>query len=241
MLWNQSGDAEQALAVEYKGNAIPTPLADDCPNLILLMKEVFNLKYLKMARIFYIGPNGLLIPHKDSLEHSNPIKRLHIPIQTDENSFSSEDEFLYQMKKGEIWSVDVTSVHSAACFSHQPRLHLVMDFDSAIPTSELFNNDHNYKTNLSPTFIQRPKLSTQDVEQLHNLSTIMNKHNFYDIVSILAKVHFFKSCHAGDMFDWLLTMTERTGEEQLINETKALKSGCIIARDTGNLKLTLIK
>jgi len=229
-LWNQNGCQDQAVISEYNEPATKTAIGHKLEYISSIINEYFNVSCLKFARIFSASNNGLVIPHSDYLELNKPFKRIHIPIQTDLFSLTSEEDKVFHMRLGEVWYLDASKVHSAACFSKINRLHLVLDFDTDFSVEKILLKPDHDKVNIIPKLIEREKLSDDFIQKLLSLSNIICKENFRDIVAILAKVHFKKSVNASSMFDWLKIITEKTKDPFLIEQAYSLHKKCIISR-----------
>ncbi|WP_158932498.1 aspartyl/asparaginyl beta-hydroxylase domain-containing protein [Acidisphaera sp. S103] len=98
------------------------------PYLTGLISREFATDRLRWARLMRVAGNGCVIPHRDFLEFSQPFTRLRICLKTNPQAWNSEEGRLFHMRVGEVWHLDATRVHSAACFSPEPRVHLVLDF-----------------------------------------------------------------------------------------------------------------
>ena len=124
MLWNKSGDVEDNFLLDYDHPAQRTAYGAQMPYLVEVLRQTFDLKQLRFARLAKLTPGSVLVPHRDYLELKHDLTRVHIPLATDSACFSSEENTVYQMRRGEIWYMDATQVHSAASFSRKPRTHL---------------------------------------------------------------------------------------------------------------------
>lgn len=229
VIWNQRGDQADAVIHDYSGVAVPTALGGQLKYINTLIKHNFNIRYLKFARIFSISDNGLVAPHRDYLELKKNLYRIHIPIQVNGSSFSSEGDHVFQMQYGEVWFLDATQVHSAACFSKQRRLHLVLDFETEQPMDAIFKLNDT-KTVYPVTAAHREKVSDKFLDAIFSLSQIITIENFSDITAILAKVHFKKSVHAGEMFKWLTVIANKSRDPLVIEEAKIMYERCVICR-----------
>jgi hypothetical protein len=206
MLYNKTGLADDGYSVEYEGSAIPTEIGNNLPYLGKIISEIFVMKHLKSVRDFR-ARNGLIIPHVDYREFKRGFTRIHIPIQTDDNCFNSEEETVYHMKKGEIWILEGRKPHSGGSLSGLSRSHLVLDFDPDIAISDLFKNKKIFNENIQPTLINRPPLSAQDSQAIFNLKHLINSDNYMDTVAMLTKIHFRKKVSCAAIYDWLDSIT----------------------------------
>ncbi|HXQ71296.1 MAG TPA: aspartyl/asparaginyl beta-hydroxylase domain-containing protein, partial [Pyrinomonadaceae bacterium] len=130
VLWNGSGDEKDTLFKGANGGAVQTGLGRQLEYITSFVEENFHTDKLKMGRANLLR-DAVLVPHRDYVEFksdSQSLARLHIPIRTDLNSLHSESAEVFHMRQGEVWYLDVSSIHSACNLSDSPRLSLVLDF-----------------------------------------------------------------------------------------------------------------
>ena len=130
VLWNGSGDEKDTLFKGANGGAVQTGLGRPLKYITSIVEENFHTDKLKMVRADLLR-DAVLVPHRDYVEFksdSQRLARLHIPIRTDLNSLHSESAEVFHMRQGEVWYLDVSSIHSACNLSDGPRLSLVLDF-----------------------------------------------------------------------------------------------------------------
>ena len=167
MLWNKRGDIKDSILEKYDTPAKETDYINQLPYLKKLITNTFNLDHLRFARILSLAPNSVFMPHRYYLELKNNYIRIHLPIKTDQNFFHSEEGEVYHMSQGEVWYLDATKIHSAASFSSQTRLHLVLDFAYTDDLSTLFRIDlahHNLNSIPDTSHIQRQSISNEALE-----------------------------------------------------------------------------
>jgi hypothetical protein len=133
-----------------------------------------------------------------------------------EMCLNADGDHVYRMKAGEVWCLDPTKVHSGGSLSNFRRLLMVIDFDRNAELPELFRDPSCYLPDAEPELVARPRLSSQERESLLGLAGVMGRHNFTEIVAVLAKVHFFRDVDCGAMYEWIAEMTRRTGDAQLM-------------------------
>lgn len=228
MIWNKTGDFRDDVSEEYSDSAKPTQLGSQLEYINSLLNHFFCMEKCKSVRIFAAKPNGFLIPHKDYLELDHGFKRIHVPLLTDEQCLTSEDDIVFNMREGEIWFLDGNEVHAAGCFSSnlKERLHLVLDFEANLGFSDLLKESVSHKFP-APNIKERPPLRQEYLDSLYGLSDIVNEENFSDIVSILAKVHFFHKTKASYVYDWLIDITKASGIPSLLNKAIEMRRALI--------------
>jgi len=217
VLWNATGSQHDSIAREYHGRAEPTELGEQLGYLNSIVCDTFNFKYIRWIRIFLVK-QGLIIPHKDYLEMKKGFTRVHIPLQTDSTCLHSEGNAVYHMRKGEVWFIDGTQVHSACSLSHTTRVSLCIDFEYGIPFEKLFIDAQKSNPFIVPYRVKRDCISEEYEKALRDLGYIISPENFNDVVGLLAKVHFIKHVHAAAMYDWLIEIAQKSYNKHLINK-----------------------
>jgi len=219
-LWNKSGLSDETLVSHYDGCSKKTPYAKQLSYICSFVEKNFNIDELKLARILNIKYNSVLIPHVDFLETEREFYRFHIPLQTDEQCFNSEESTVYQMKVGEVWYINASRAHSAASFSNQDRLHLVLDFDSLQPIESITKFSLEAQGIPLQNTIQREKITEETNKTIESFASIINNYNFNDIFTILIKLHFTKEVSANDVFTFLFEIVNKSKNTSLIEKTK---------------------
>lgn len=222
MLWNRSGKAKDDKSVEYEGHAIPTENAEQLTYINDLITSWFNVPKLKSVRLFR-ACNGLIIPHRDYLEFDRGFTRIHVPLQTNDESFTSEDAVVFRMRVGEVWFLESNNVHSAGCFSDSPRVHLVLDFEADLELDHVFRDVTLCQPSTDIQTFDRPKLNAFALEAIFSLSKLLHATNFREIVAILAKLHFNYGCNAADMYEWMEVITSKCGNKILIDKAAQMR------------------
>ena len=129
LLWNASGDINDATLHEFDGPGRFTSLGVQLPYIVLDHRTASSAtERMKWARAFLLR-NGNLVPHRDYLEFKKPLKRVHLALFTHESSLHSEDDEVFQMRDGEVWYLAAEKVHSAATLTDFARIVICMEFD----------------------------------------------------------------------------------------------------------------
>ncbi|QYY43560.1 aspartyl/asparaginyl beta-hydroxylase domain-containing protein [Aneurinibacillus thermoaerophilus] len=237
-LWNASQDATDTMYRDFDYPAKQTEYGRQLPYISKLVTENFNLEYLKMVRTRNLI-DGMVIPHKDFVELNKPKNqyfRVFVPLEDNQHAFHSDEDNVFQMKKGEIWFLDAAIDHAAVNFSTESRIFLCLDF--AFPgdfhPSEIFTNKALYNELIKPTIAKREQLKPEAVEHMiQSLSQIIDKYNFKDVLFMLSKIHFYKDVPVSAAYDWLEEITRRSGKEELLDKTQKLRKYMIEKRDLG--------
>jgi len=204
MLWSADAATGDGFLTHYgKDRAANwTPQADRLPAVRRLIERNFHLEMLRFVRVAMIQPGSVIIPHRDLLELENPLHRLHVPLVTDQNSYFSERNIVFRMRTGELWFLDASDVHTAACFSERPRIHLILDFmhearpEQIVATAFRLSDsgiDHS-------SVVPRPALTEAERSALLGLSALLDERNYRKIVELVVQQHYRRD--GGENFVW---------------------------------------
>lgn len=209
MLWASGGDVGDGLITnyEYDRTAAFTDYGKQLPYLQELITEVFDLSRLTFARLARVS-NSVIIPHRDLLELGDlpddvrSVHRVHIPLATNENCFFGEGNTVYQMRRGEVWHLDASQIHSVAVLSQEPRVHLILDFPNTPgdgPMVKVGNYDEDTGVP-DDRIVKRPPLPDDERAALLRLADVLTMDNFSEVFSIVIKKHF--RFDGGENFAW---------------------------------------
>jgi len=232
VLWNASGDVDDATLHEFDGPGRFTSLGVHLPYLAATIGRHFRTERMKWVRAFMLR-NGNLVPHRDYLEFKKPLTRVHLALYTHETSMHSEDDVVFQMRDGEVWYLAAERVHSAATLSDFARIVICMEFDleAGERLETVFRNPPPASTAFAPKIVEREPLTAQELEAIYNLGTLINERNFGDILRLLSKVHFYRRVRGADLFHWLTEIARRSGNSRVIERTATLRKNCIESRE----------
>lgn len=234
VLFNATGCAEDALIGDSAQSAVITDIGTQLPYVSALVSTLFDTARLRYARLFRVSNFGLIIPHRDFLELKEDYVRLHVVLKTHEHSYSSDENDVFQMRKGEIWCLDATRAHSAAVLSSEPRIHLVMDFEYVANSATLIDP----MLQASETLAYRPHRLPFDAavkQKLMALAGVASLRTLNDIVAIVTKHHFTHEIGAAEVYDVVIDICRAAGEPALVEQAAALKAGCLLTRTDGNV------
>lgn len=203
-----------------------------------LIRENFTFNNMKMVRIRTLI-DGMVIPHKDfvEMEERSRCLRVFIPLEDNALSFQSDEENVFQMRKGEAWFLDAAIVHAAVNFSNKSRIALCLDYvcpEKIHHYEEIFSTLKSRSLPPRPTYVSRPNLKAGFEEGLiTQLSQIITRYNFKDLVFLLTKIHFYKNVSITVCYDWLLDITKRQNDVDLVNKAESLREYLIKQRGFG--------
>jgi L-proline cis-4-hydroxylase len=209
MLWARGGDNGDGVVTNYDHGrpSTFTQYGNQLPYLHDLITTVADLERLNFVRLAKVS-NSVIIPHRDLLElsqlpdDSRNAHRMHIPLATNENCFFNEGNTVFRMRKGEVWFLDASEIHSVAVLSNEPRIHLMFDFVNVPSSKPLITIDGENEESGIPDdrTVKRPPLVNADHADLMRLSDVLTMDTFSEIFSIVIKKHF--RYDGGDDFVW---------------------------------------
>lgn len=231
VLWNASGDINDATLHEFDGPGRFTSLGLQLPYIGAVVRRHFRTERMKWARALVLR-NGNLVPHRDYLEFKKPLTRVHLALFTHESSMHSEDDQVFQMRDGEVWYLATEKVHAAATLTDFARIVICMEFDldAGQRLEAVFRDPPAEPIALAPKLVERPQLTAHELEAIYNLGGLINERNFSDILRLLSKVHFYKHVPGTDLFQWLTEIAQRSGNARVIERAATLKKNCIESR-----------
>ncbi|MDL2410423.1 aspartyl/asparaginyl beta-hydroxylase domain-containing protein [Rhizobium calliandrae] len=234
ILRNRSGTQDEDTVVSHHVPAIATPLGQSLSYFNELLETHFDTNAMRYARIIRISENACIIPHRDYLELDAEFVRVHLVLATNERCMNTENDRIYHMGLGEIWFLDASVPHSAGCFSLTPRIHLMVDFEGThLPEAVVRQTKQPLESNAMVD--AREKWSKETLECVLGLSEIISEANYREIVSILAKLHFFYKIDCQAMYGWLQELCRRRGDPILIEKTNMLERFYLIDRAAGEV------
>lgn len=229
-LWNETGRSSDLIIRSYDGLARPTESIVHYPILASIIKENFNIERIKYVRLALLGSNSVILPHKDYLETKKEFLRFHLPLITDPMCFYAEEDKLHRFEKGNLWFLDARKIHSVACFSNQPRLHLILDFPSDSDIKQCINEKVLFRTPHNPLDIPREPLSDEQYKSIISLSSLINVNNIMEIAGILTKLIYRVNHKLTSVYSWLNEIGERSGNIAIILAIKQLEEKSILKR-----------
>lgn len=234
VLWNGSGDEKDTLFKGMQGGAVKTGLGRPLEYLNSVIEENFRTDRLKMVRANLLS-DAVLIPHRDYVEFksdSSRLARLHIPLQTDRDSLHAEDGHVFHMRRGEVWYLDVSRIHSACNMSETPRISLVLDFGlDGQPLEMAFKHPLRHRQCPAPTMIEREPAGEDFLKTIESLRHVINRTNYRDIVLFLSRVHFYKDVDLAVFYDWLVAICEGHEDGFLLEKSLSFKEYMIKSRE----------
>jgi L-proline cis-4-hydroxylase len=242
MLWAKGGDAGDGVVTNYDHGrpAAFTQLGAQLPYLRELITTVADLDRLNFVRLAKVQ-NSVIIPHRDLLELSEladdtrNAHRMHIPLVTNEDCFFNEGDTVYQMRKGEVWFLDASEIHSVAVLSAEERIHLMFDFvdvpsDRPLVTVEGHGPEAGIPQDRT---VKRPPLTGADHADLLALAPLLTTETVNEVFSIVIKKHF--RFDGGGTFVWntMLDLARASADPAILPHIEELRRHYTLERSAG--------
>jgi hypothetical protein len=239
MLWSTGGDVGDGVIAHYDTSlpATPTVFGEQLPYLRQVVEETFKVEHLLFARMVVMSDN-VLVPHRDFLEFTeNPATarakhRLHIPLSTSEDCLFMEDDTVYRMPFGGVWSLDVSRMHSAAVLSDFRRVHLILDF-ADVPDGSMLRQPQPQPVQGIPAdcVIDRPPLSDRERDAVRNLCGLVESVNLRDVFGLVIRKHYLKDGGANFAWDAIEEIARLSGDPDVAGRIDKLYKHTMLDRD----------
>ncbi|MFJ1806389.1 MULTISPECIES: aspartyl/asparaginyl beta-hydroxylase domain-containing protein [unclassified Streptomyces] len=230
MLWNGTGTLDESALGDYEGVARPTPHGAALPYIGELIGTLFRPQRLKFARFMRLAPGSVYVPHRDFLELKSDMLRIHLPVQTDDNVYASEENTVFRMRRGELWRLDATRTHSVGSFSDADRIHIICDF-TARDVDEVLAAGARSETGMPADNVAvRPPLGEDGRRALLGLAGVLQERNYRDVQTLLIKQHFLSGISGDEVFTLLKEIAEASGNEELLTRATEHEEYCMLRR-----------
>ncbi|MFF6908742.1 aspartyl/asparaginyl beta-hydroxylase domain-containing protein [Streptomyces sp. NPDC012389] len=230
MLWNQTGSLRETSLGDYDGSAVPTPHGDAMPYVRELVGGLFRTEYLKYARFMRLAPGSVYVPHRDFLELKADMLRIHLPLQTDDSVFASEESTVFRMRRGELWFLDASRTHSVGSFSDHDRVHVICDFSAESLSDVLAFGTPEEPAIPVGNVADRPPLDERGRSALLGLAGVLDARNYQEIQTLLIKQHFLSDISGDDVFTLLKEIAAASGSSELLTRATAHEEYCMVRR-----------
>ena len=228
MLWNGSGDGKDTQICGYDGAARMTAFGASVGYVQELLEATFDLEDLRFARLTRLGPGTVAVPHRDFLELDSDLTRIHIPLETADACYASEESTIYRMRLGDVWSLDASRPHSIANFSTGNRTHLLVDFATE-PHCAVRPDGSDDSIPIDAIVPRRP-LRPGEREAFARLADIVDPTNMKDILSMLIRRYFVADMEVTDVFRWLSEIAADSGDDEVLDQARRLEEHSLVAR-----------
>jgi hypothetical protein len=239
MLWTPGGETGDGEVSRYD-HGLPgafTQYGNELTYVRELVSEVADLDRLNFVRLAKVQ-HSVGLPHRDLLElgdvpnDTRNAHRAHIPLVTDEECFFTERNTVYRMRKGEIWFLDATEIHSVAVLSAVARIHLMLDFVDAPSATPLVSIAGRSAGDGIPgdRVVTRPPLPDADRAALLQLADVMTTDTINDIFSIVGKKHHRYDGGGDFVWDTMVDIARAAADPALLPHIEELRRYFTIER-----------
>lgn len=231
-LVNQSGDLYDTRIMDYDGPYQLTEHGRQMPYVMETVERHFKTDSLRFVRLGRITPGSVMVPHRDYLELSGELVRIHIPLLTSDACFSSEDETIYQMRLGDVWYIDASHAHSAVSFATHDRTHLILDFaaDTLEETLGFIAEEHPDGDVFGGARAERSPLSDEQRDALLGLAAIISERNYRDVLALVIKQYFVSDIAVSEIFDFACRIAELGGQQEALERLTWLRTHALVTR-----------
>jgi hypothetical protein len=232
-LWNERGTVDDPFLSGNDCAARITEYGRRLTYLSDLISRTFNVARLRFARLAKLQPHSIIIPHRDYIELSTVLRRVHVPLKTDSEIFFGEMKTVFRMQPGEVWFLDASRLHSVASFSDQERIHLILDFAPGANDDELFLDPSMRVGQGIPeqNIVHRTQLSKSEGDAFLALSHVIDRSNFKDILAILVRRFYRRDFSLDRVYGILLEIAHRSGDREVIDKVSEFVDYFIKERD----------
>jgi hypothetical protein len=238
MLWSVGGEIGDGVIARYDTSkrCQPTVYGQQLPYLRAMVEKHFSVEHLLFARMVAMTDN-VLVPHRDFVEfterdaEARATHRLHVPLATSDDCLLMEDNVVYRMLAGEVWSLDVTRPHSAAVLRDTRRVHLILDF-ADVPDEQVLTFAFDPTTGIpASNTVERPPLSERERHAILALSGAIDCENVKEILGLVIRKHYRKD--GGDNYVWktMRDIGRASGDSGVQARIEELYRHCMLERE----------
>ncbi|MFJ8430155.1 aspartyl/asparaginyl beta-hydroxylase domain-containing protein [Kitasatospora sp. NPDC094019] len=232
MLWARGGTSGDGVVTNYDHDQPATfsEIADRLPYLRELIENVADPDRLNFVRLAKVQ-NSVIIPHRDLLElggiadETRNAHRMHIPLVTNEDCFFNEGDTVYRMRKGEVWFLDASEIHSVAVLSAEERVHLMFDFVDA-PSEKPLTTVGTVSPEAgipADRTVERPPLTDADRARLLRLADVLTPETANEVFSIVIKKHFRNDGGADFVWNTMIDIARAAGDPAVLGHVEELR------------------
>lgn len=229
-LCNGTGDLYDTRIQDYEGPYQLTEHGKQMPYVMDLVHRYFDTSELRFVRLGRITPGSVMVPHRDYLELKQDLTRIHIPIHTSADCFSSENDTVYQMQLGDVWFIDATQAHSAVSFFTEDRTHLILDFTTATVEETLRFTPEPGAGIPAEAVAPREPLTADQLDALQGLSAVITERNHRDILALVIKQYFASEISVPEIFDIAVGIAKTAGQDVAVERLEWLRIHALVTR-----------
>ncbi|SEF24642.1 L-proline 3-hydroxylase, C-terminal [Amycolatopsis pretoriensis] len=238
MVWTSGGVLGDGVLSRYDNRqpCLPTANGRKLAYVREIIQNFFVVEHLLFARVVVMS-NNVLVPHRDFLELEDKSKdekvahRLQVPLATSEDALFMEENVIYRMRVGEVWSLDATRLHSAAALTDHKRVHLILDFADTGKETRLVKFGEDRSAGIPDTNLaKRPALSAGDRDAILGMSKVIDMDNFKDILGIIIKKHYRNDAGEGFVWETMREISRLSGDPEIEAHANNLYEHYVLSR-----------
>jgi hypothetical protein len=229
-LCNGSGDIYDTRIKDYEGPFQITEHGRQMPYVLELIEQYFRTADLRFVRLGRITPGSVMVPHRDYLELKHELVRIHVPLHTSDDCYSSENETIYQMRLGDAWFIDATQAHSAVSFFTEDRTHLILDFAAETLEGTLRFAPDPQSEDFDGAAVPRQPLTCSQRDALLGLAGVISPRNYRDVLALIIKQYFVSEISVPDIFDLACQIAKSAGQEETLKKFEWLRTHALVTR-----------
>lgn len=239
MLWSRGGDVGDGVIARHDTSqpSQATVFGEQLPYLRQVVEESFAIEHLLFGRLVVMSDN-VLVPHRDFVEFTErsatdrATHRLHVPLSTSPDCLFMEDNTIYRMPFSDVWSLDVTRMHSAGVLSDFRRVHLILDFADTVPWRDLLKFEVQASDDIPVEHtIARPPLSDEERAAILDLAGVVDLDNLTQVFGIVIKKQYRRDGGPKFVWDTIEEIGRRSGDPSVIARIDELFKHCMLERD----------
>ena len=117
-IWELSGDLSES-------NELNSKFLHSLPYIKGFLESLPGV--LGRVALLKLGSKSVIPIHRDNHKYFTQALRFHVPIRTNDKVFFFNNGNIFQMKEGEVWSIDNLGRHAVVNNGEEERLHMVID------------------------------------------------------------------------------------------------------------------
>ncbi|MEV0642240.1 aspartyl/asparaginyl beta-hydroxylase domain-containing protein [Streptomyces sp. NPDC050619] len=226
MLYAPGGEVGDGVLSHYDSSlpVRPTVHGEQLPHLKDVIEANFPKKHLLFARLVSMT-ESVLVPHRDLHVVAH---RLHVPLRTSEQCLFLQENTVFRMLPGEVWSLDLTQMHSAAVMDRTDRVHLLLDFPGDAPVEDFIASPGGAEASLADRTVPRPEMSESERRAALDLARLIDSDNITDVFAILIRKQFRRDGGAEFAWEALSAVAEKSRNPEVESYVRRLKAQCTL-------------
>jgi L-proline cis-4-hydroxylase len=236
MLWAPGGEVGDDIIAHYDTGkpSCATAHGERLPYIREIIEENFVARNVTFGRLA-VATDMVMVPHRDYVELSDSARqraahRLHVSLATSEDCLFADEEVVYAMSAGEVWSLDVSRLHGVGVLSTTRRVHLILDL-ADVEQCEVLKFPAVQADGIPESSIrQRPALTDREREAILALSSVVDLDNLSEVFALVIKKDYRKD--GGPNFVWrtMKEIARRSNNDAVVSKIADWYTHCVMER-----------